>query len=290
MKINNSSEFVSVNGKQYRSPEAKIPAVSSGLFYGAGCFETMRYESSGIFRLHEHVERLNCGLAYLEVPESQFFSGETLFKEITELVQKNGLKDKTVRVRVQVSLLETKGYQKDEELSLARVITCKKIEDIKPVSCNLVTSDVRVVPGDCRPANLKLSNMLHYRKAYRQAQETGVDDALMLTINGHLAESSIANLFWKKRKIIYTPSTDCDILPGIMRNCVIEIIKKTEGLNLKEGKYFPTELADAECIWLTNSVQEIKPVEIIDGRSFPVDRQFLELLSDALDDLKKSEK
>jgi len=61
MKINNSSEFVSVNGKQYRSPEAKIPAVSSGLFYGAGCFETMRYESSGIFRLHEHVERLNGG-------------------------------------------------------------------------------------------------------------------------------------------------------------------------------------------------------------------------------------
>jgi len=59
MKTKNSSEYVSVNGELLNSRDAKIPAVSSGLFYGAGCFETMRYESSGIFRLHEHVERLN---------------------------------------------------------------------------------------------------------------------------------------------------------------------------------------------------------------------------------------
>jgi branched-subunit amino acid aminotransferase/4-amino-4-deoxychorismate lyase len=289
MKTKNSSEYVSVNGELLNSRDAKIPAVSSGLFYGAGCFETMRYESSGIFRLHEHVERLNRGLAYLEVSESQFLSGRALLKEITELVIKNGLMDKTVRVRVQASLLEKKGYQKDE-VALTRIITCKEIRSTKPVSCKLVSSAVRVVPDECRPANLKLSNMLHYRKAYRQALDAGVDDALMLTINGHLAESSIANLFWKKRKIIYTPSTDCDILPGIMRNCVIEIIKKTDGLILKEGEFYPSELENAECIWLTNSVQEIKPVEIIDGRSFPVDRQFLELLSGALDDLKKSVK
>jgi branched-subunit amino acid aminotransferase/4-amino-4-deoxychorismate lyase len=289
MKTDFSSVFVSVNGELHRSREAKIPAVSSGLFYGVGCFETMRYESSGIFRFQEHVDRLNRGLGYLEVPESKFLSAKILFREITDLIQKNGLKDKTVRVRVQVSLLENKGYQKDEGLVLARIITCKEILDTKPVSCKLVTCGVRVVPGDCRPANLKLSNMLHYRKAYRKAKQAGADDALMLTINGHLAESSIANLFWKKGNIIYTPSADCDILPGIMRNCVIEIIKNTDGLILKEGDFFPSKLENTECIWLTNSVQEIKPVEEIDGRTYPVDHQFLELLSDALDVLKKSE-
>ena len=290
MKTKNSSEYVSVNGDLLNSRDANIPAVSSGLFYGAGCFETMRYETSGIFRLHEHVERLNRGLAYLEVPDSQFLSGSTLLKEITELVKKNGLMDNTVRVRVQASLLETKGYQKDEGLALTRIITCKEIRSTKPVSCKLVSSAVRVVPGECRPANLKLSNMLHYRKAYRQALDAGVDDALMRTINGHLAESSIANLFWKKGNIIYTPSADCDILPGIMRNCVIEIIKNTEGLNLKEGKFYPSELTDAECIWLTNSVQEIKPVGEIDGKHCPIDLQFFEMLKEALNDLKKQGK
>lgn len=290
MKTKKSPEFVSVNGEPVNHRDAKIPAVSSGLFYGAGCFETMRYESSAIFRFQEHVDRLNRGLAYLDVSKSQFLSGKTLFREITDLIQKNGLRDKTVRVRVQVSLLETKGYQKDQGLALARIITCKEIPKIKPESCKLIISDVCVVPDDCRPVNLKLSNMLHYRSAFRQAQHAGADDALMLTVNGYLAESSIANLFWKKGKAIYTPSVNCDILPGIMRNGVIKILREIENLELAEGKFYPSELTDAECIWLTNSVQEIRPVGRIDGKSYPVDFKFLGLLSDKLGNFKKSVK
>lgn len=290
MKTKKRFEFVSVNGELISPREANIPAVSSGLFYGAGCFETMRYETSGIFKFQEHVDRLNRGLAYLDVPELIFTEEETLLKEITGLIQKNGLRNKTVRVRVQASLLETKGYQKDEEFSVVRIITCKEIPEIKPESFKLVTSDICVVPDDCRPANLKLSNMLHYRKAFRQAKQAGADDALMLTVNGYVAESSIANLFWKKGKNIFTPSADCDILPGIMRNCVIEIVKNTDGLNLKQGTFFPSELADAESIWLTNSVQEIRPVGEIDGKTLPVDFKFVEMLKEALNDLKKQGK
>jgi branched-subunit amino acid aminotransferase/4-amino-4-deoxychorismate lyase len=72
------------------------------------------------------------------------------------------------------------------------------------------------VPGECRPASLKLSNMLHYRNAFREAADAGADDALMLTVMA-IAESSIANIFWKKENEVYTPSPACDILPGIMR-------------------------------------------------------------------------
>ncbi len=284
-----SNPFISLNGKIVLQDDANVPAVQSGLFYGAGCFESFLIEQYRVFRFDEHFNRLIFGLDYLGVPTKYHPEKENLSADIYRLVKKNNLQQNRARIRIQCSLNEQKGYYRDSERPLNQIITCNRFhqEPMKPT--RLVSVKTKVVPAECRPANLKLSNMLHYRNAFREAVDAGADDALMLTVNGFIAETSIANIFWKNGNEVYTPSTACDILPGIMRNSVIEIVHRHSGLKLSEGNFQYGQLEVADCIWLTNSVREIIPVQSVDEKEFRTDDPVIEMIGAELDKMKLTE-
>jgi len=284
-----SDQFINVNGKITKMGEGTIPAVSSGLYYGAGCFETLRYDDFGFFRFSKHIKRLNRGLSYLGVSESELLDENDLLEQVRHLIKRNQFENETLRIRIQISLEETKGYHRDENPDSFQVITCQKITLQNSNAATLKTSKTRVIPDVCRPSDLKLSNMLHYRQAFREAADAGADDALMLTTGGFMAECSVANLFWKKGDSIFTPSTDCDILPGLMRKAVIELLEEKFRMNLVEGRFKPKQLLKADAIWLTNSIKEVQAVEKIDGTVCKQEPEFLKQLSSELEKLKQEE-
>jgi branched-subunit amino acid aminotransferase/4-amino-4-deoxychorismate lyase len=115
--------------------------------------------------------------------------------------------------------------------------------------------------------------MLHYRQAAIEARKKDGDDALMLTTDGFVAETSIANIFWKKGDTVYTPSTDCDILPGITRSLIIQLVKEL-GYSVNEGQFRPNELVTADTAWICNSIREIVWIKSIDDQKFSEDRDF----------------
>jgi branched-subunit amino acid aminotransferase/4-amino-4-deoxychorismate lyase len=286
--MSNPDTFVSLNGELMRTRDARVPAVQTGLYYGAGCFETCLMETGQVFRFDEHLERLNGGLNYLGVPPHFQVEKKELFDNLLQLIKKNRFEIDKVRIRIQCSLNEQKGYYRDDTMNLNRIITCTPAKKMRePV--RLIISKTRMIPGECRPAQFKLSNMLHYRNAFREAADAGADDALMLTINDAVAESSIANIFWKKENTIYTPSPECDILPGIMRNCIMKIIRERTSANLVEGEFQPDELKQAEAVWLTNSVLEIHPVQSINEKKYRTDDPIISVLRNGLQDLKSGE-
>lgn len=286
--MNNRDHFVIVNGKSVLRENAAIPAMHSGLFYGAGCFETMRAERGKIFRLRYHVERLNRGLAYLGVPEDLFIHADELNEEITTLLNKNLLNNEIAKVRVQISLNENMGYGIDENLSLLNIINSSKYsDDTTPIQ--LTITDVRTVPYESRPCDLKLSNMLHYRAAYREALEKGFNDSLMLNIQNFVAETSVANIFWLKDNTVYTPSKRTDILPGIMREEIIALIRNQSSYNLKIGEFTLDEVKHAELVWISNSLKEIVVVEQIDEVSYAPEHELIPLLRQQLQHQKEAE-
>ena len=286
--MNKSDHFVSVNGEIVLSENATIPAIQSGLFYGAGCFETMRTEQGKIFRFKKHIERLNRGLAYLGVPEYLFIDTDELRNQITALLNANQLSDEIAKVRVQVSLDEQAGYGFDENLSLITIINCTRYSDDKtPVKLTL--SDVRTVPNESRPCGLKLSNMLHYRGAYREAKAKGFDDSLMLNTLNFVAETSVANIFWLKKGTVYTPSKRTDILPGIMREEITALIQNRSSYNLKVGEFTIENIKSADFVWITNSLKEIAVVERIDEVSFPAEHEIVSFLMQQLQRQKETE-
>ncbi len=259
---------------------ARIPADSSAVRYGTGCFETFRTDAGKFFKLGDHIDRLNRGIDYLSFGQIAPVIENDLKEQILKLLEKNDLPDSSAKVRVQFLLDEKSGYNVDENPAHSVLITVSELKPQREM-VSLATVKTIVIPTSSRPTELKLSNMLHYRQAWREASQHGANDALMLTQDGFVAETSIANLFWIKENTVFTPDTACDILPGVMRNCVIGFISDQLGLNVQEGKYRLDELNKAETVWITNSVREIQFVRSIDGQEFDTDSEFCnKLLSD----------
>lgn len=280
--MSESVNYIMLDGSCLPEEEAVIPAVTSGLYYGAGCFETFLTENGSIFKFKDHIDRLNRGLKYLGALDKQTIDGELILHQIKTLLAKNNLCESRSRVRIQVSMAEKGGYSKRNDSSIIVIISTKLTTETSDPK-KLILSETRVIPSSARPANLKLSNMLHYRQAFRVAVEKGADDAVMMNGKGFIAETSIANIFWMKDDRVFTPSNECDILPGIMRHSIIEIIRNKMPYEITEGKFRMDELMKANSVWLTNSVFEFVPVLEIENTSFRVNHDFFSDLKKKLE-------
>lgn len=276
-----------LNGKITDPENAVVPASISGVYYGAGCFETMRSCAGKFLRFDKHIDRFNRGLHWLGVPAGKNLEAKLIRDDISKLLETNELTSVDARVRIQAVLEETGGYHTSDKVPYSLVITAKPFTDVAENSIRLCSVSPRTIPGECRPAGLKLSNMLHYRQAFREAAEKGYDDGLMVNVNGYLAETSIANIFWRKGREIFTPSPQCDLLPGIMREIMIHILDDFDGYTVREVEFKPSVLRQASQVWLTNSVREIRWVKEIDQQEYQVDGEFRAALEKALQQYKK---
>ena len=280
--------FEFVNGEWVQKGHKLSSFYGAGLFYGAGCFETLLAENGRIYKYNDHIKRLLDGLRYLGRNEYSIPDSGEIREIISEIIQKMKPESGRCRIRIQCSLPE-RGYNHSPNLddSVNIHITVDELSTSIKKGIKLKTADTRVVPAACKPAHLKLSNMLHYRNAYNEARRAGCDDALMLNIKGHTAETSVANIFWMKDDQIYTPSAECDILPGIMRNSVIDLLKISFSEKvIHDGEFNPSSLLDADIVWLTNSIIEICAVSHLDGKEIGQNSSFLSRLSDELSEYK----
>lgn len=142
----------------------------------------------------------------------------------------------------------------------------------------LVTINHRRIPSEAMPSSFKLANGINYILASREAEKKGAHDALMQTVEGWISETTIGNLFWIKRDRIYTPSSACDLLPGVTRKIVINLVQQMEGLSLQKGQFQLEHLLDADTLFMTNSVRELIIAEKLNETNFDVQNQvFLDL-------------
>ncbi len=105
-----------------------------------------------------------------------------------------------------------------------------------------------------------------------EARRAGADDALFLTIGGHLSEGTSANIFLVRRASadgtaeLATPSLDCAILPGTTRSWLLAWGGRV-GLRPLEARLTGADLAAADEAFLCSSVAGILPVTSFEGRS-----------------------
>ncbi len=113
-------------------------------------------------------------------------------------------------------------------------------------------------------AGHKSHNYMEAMTLWRRARAAGFYDCLRLNATGHLAEACVANLFFLKAGVVHTPALASGILPGVIRAEVLRLAAE-ENLETREGDYVPGDLADAEAVFLTNSVAGIVPVELVEA-------------------------
>lgn len=256
--------YININGELVIEVDAAIPATSRSIFYGDGCFETFVSYRGKFLHFGDHFERLQAGLKYLEMRSE--LTELKLRKEIQKLLDKNDLGNEDAVVRIQCFREGGSGYFDVSDRS-GFIISNRTISP-KNVGLNLKSVSTRAIPSIALERKVKLSNSINYIKAAQQAKRKGGDDALMLTTNDKVSETTIANIFWIKGNQVYTPSVDCDLLPGVTRAIVINLVKENIDTTVEEGEFGLEDVLNADAVFCCNSVMEIRTVASINDLSF----------------------
>lgn len=255
-----------IDGKLYPKDEAKVSVFDHGLLYGDGVFEGMRSYGGKVFRMQEHLDRLydSARAIHLTIP----MPPDELAAAVYKTLELNQLTDGYVR------LVVTRGVG---DLGLnpylcpkASIIIIADKINLYPAKLydegmEIVTaSTVRNHPASINP-RIKSLNYLGSILAKIEGLKAGCNEALMLNINGEVAECTADNIFLIKQGRIATPHVNAGILDGITRRAVIELAQQA-GIPVEETTLTRHDVYVADECFLTGSAAEVIPVIKVDSR------------------------
>ncbi|MEO6833102.1 MAG: aminotransferase class IV [Chitinophagaceae bacterium] len=260
------ASFINIDGKLLPDTETAVLASNRGLRYGYGLFETMLVVKDAI-RLEElHWTRLFSGMELLKIEHPKYFQ-KTLQHEVLRTISKNKLTN-LCSVRLQINA--GTGGLFDESLFKANyIIECFPLEEgmLQLNEMGLTIGICDIVKHADKYANLKSCSALPYALAARAAKAFRWNDALLLNDEGFLVESSIANLFWVKNGIVYTPSLESGCVAGVMRQHLLEKLPSV-GFECKTCLATPDILQEADEIFLTNAIRMVRWVASLSGKNY----------------------
>jgi branched-chain amino acid aminotransferase len=255
-----------INGKLFDKSEAKVSVYDHGLLYGDGVFEGIRVYSGKVFRLREHIDRLqdSARAIYLEIPLSR----EQLAEAVTSTVQANNKRDGYIR------LVVTRGAGSlgldPRKTSDPQVIII--VDDITMYPPELYENGLEIVTAatirnhpDALSPRIKSLNYLNNIMAKIEGVRAGCLEALMLNHKGEVAECTGDNVFLIKRGVLRTPPLDAGILSGVTRGAVLELARAA-GLPIEELALTRYDVYTADECFLTGTAAEVIPVVKCDGR------------------------
>jgi branched-chain amino acid aminotransferase len=134
---------------------------------------------------------------------------------------------------------------------------------------SLHVAATRRTPLECLDPKVKSLNYLNNILARIEANRAGMDEALMLNLEGYVSEGSVDNIFIVADGVLKTPSLDCGLLEGITRAVIIEVAA-SKGIPCQETRLLVSDLLQAEECFLTGTGAELIPVRQIDEHHYSV--------------------
>tara|TARA_B100000700_G_scaffold236819_1_gene262760 strand:- start:799 stop:1788 length:990 start_codon:yes stop_codon:yes gene_type:complete len=264
MQNKTSQRQVYWNGKFVPESEAKVSIYDSSLMFGDMVFEMTRSFNGTQWKLEEHIDRLFTGIKILRIPTN--ITKKEVYNAVLETIEKNKAffeKDDEHRIMIDVSrgLLSIYenivGVEKGPNIIIAdfplkwTVQGCSHLYD---KGLNLFSTSQRALPAHLMEPKIKNRSRLFYLMANIEvSMMSGKDNwALLLDVNGNIAEGSGSNFFMIKNDVIYTPLPK-DILIGITRNTIIEDIAPKLGIEVIQKDIQPFELYNADEAFLTST-------------------------------------
>jgi len=271
-----------IDGKFCDERNAKVSVFDHGLLYGDGIFEGIRAYHGRVFKLAEHIDRLfySAKAILLEIPMTH----AALMKATVDACRRNKIRDGYIRLIVTRGV-GTLGLNPNRCKNPSVIIIADKIQVYPPElyarGLDIVTvPTVRNLHSAVNPA-VKSLNYLNNILAKIEANNAGVEEAVMLNAEGYVAEGTADNLFIVRQGMVCTPPLAAGGLYGITRQTVIELAEAA-GWKVAELNLTRYDLFNADECFLTGTGAELIPVVKIDGRVIgsgqpgPVTRQLVE--------------
>ena len=272
---------VFLDGRIVPLAQAAINVFDHGLLYGDGVFEGIRIYGGKIFRLNEHLKRLEESARAIRL--TMPMTHEELATATYDTMKANNITDGYIRLVVTRGV----GYLGVSPVRTGNpsvFIIASQIElypkelyekGMAIISCSVIRNHPNAVSPRIKSLNY-LNNIL----AKIEALDAGVHEAVMYNHLGYVAECTGDNIFVIRNGVVQTPPTAAGLLEGITRDAVIELVKK-RGLPFSEVNLTRHDLYVADESFLTGTAAEIIPVTKIDGRPVgagepgPITRQLI---------------
>jgi branched-chain amino acid aminotransferase len=256
------------NKKWEMAKEASASLYNQTMHYGNGVFEGIRaYKTEDgvkIFKAKEHFQRLLLSAKKMHINVD--YSVDELIALAYQLLEKNDLQD---------AYLRPLFYLGDN-------MTLEPVKEVGFFMCawewgnylgtkllrTTVSPYTRPHPRSC---HIDAKTVGHYTNsilASTEAKQRGFDEALLLDVNGYLAEAPGANLFFEKDGVLYTPTLG-HILPGITRQTILELAKELE-LHVVQKHFKVIDLKAADSAFFVGTAAEVVGLKSLDEYEFPM--------------------
>jgi len=260
------------NGKMLPESQVLVPFRDRGFLYGDAVFDMTRTFGHRIFKLDEHVERFYRSLKYTQIDPG--LSPHEM-KTITEQVLEKNLKlldisdDYWVAQRVSrgpsniASNFSSKGSHPTVIVECS-LLPLKQRAKLYRDGIDVVTPSIRRVPPESISPRVKSHNYLNLIIGNLETSATNPEAwAVLLDINGNLAEGMGSNLFTVEKNILYTPREQY-VLGGISRRTVIELAQPL-GINVIEKDLDLFDVYNADEVFLTSTSLCVCAVRSVNG-------------------------
>lgn len=273
--------------------EAKVHFLSHALQYGTGVFEGIRAydtpEGTAVFRLHEHMLRLDASARAYCIPMK--YTVDEWDEACLHLLRETDLDSAYIRPQVfygggSIGI----NPAKNEVVSMMAAFPWGAYlgDDAAEKGIDtMVSSWRRISHASLIPTAKGSGGYLNSVLAKQEALAAGYDEAIMLNDSGSVSEGSGMNLFIVSQGIVYTPPVSAGILEGITRNSVIQLLRD-DGVEVREVDLARGALYAGEEMFLTGTAAEVTPIRSVDrrvvgdGTRGPVTKKAQELFSAAV--------
>ena len=249
------------NGVMMDAEKPVITVDNRSFRYGDGCFETMKAVKGKIIHANEHFERFFKSLELLQFDKPNYLNAAYLSEHIIKLLQQNK-HQQTARIRL--TLFRGNGGLYDAENHFPNY--CIQTWNLNVANNDLNENGLVIdVYKDARKvcdafSHLKSNNYLPYVMAALWAKKNHLNDALLLNPFDKIADATIANIFIVKDGIIKTPAIAEGGVNGIMKNYLLQCMRK-ENIPVEECSIAVDDVLQAQEVFLTNSIYGIKWVK-----------------------------
>ena len=257
--------IVYLNEKYIPMEEAKISPMDRGFLFGDGIYEVIPSYDGKLIGFKPHIDRMMNGLSELEI---QHDLSHQKWSDICEnLIEKNGKGNlglylhvsrgaDTKRFHAYPENVQPTVFAYAFEIPAANVADRSKVKAYKVA----VTQDLRWQRCHIKSTAL-LGNVMHFQFGFAQ----GYQETLLFNRNNELTEAGACNAYIVKNGAVITPPLDHQILPGITRLMLLDILRKHSDIPVEERVITMDEVYDADEVWITSSSKEIAPVVEVDG-------------------------
>lgn len=245
-----------LNGNYVAAEELRISPFDHGFLYGLGFFETLRTYNGKVLFWEAHMERLQAALTqfHIHLP----YTKQDLLAVIEQLNLAAGGQDGYFRLNVSAGE-HSIGLQPSEYTQPNVIVFRKELPDTprgKEKTAQWLEVRRNTPEGVLRVKSHHYGNNVLGRF---EMSSLAMQEGFFLTEEGYVAEGVTSNIFWVKDDILYTPSLEAGILPGITRAWVLEHAQSV-GIEIREGLFTKNDVEQGSECFITNSVQELVPI------------------------------